>query len=286
MITPTNRHVLSALALACAIASSCGNRPAPTLGPAEWDRAAAQASIGEGQRLFLAVCAGCHGADGRARVSAAEVYFPRPRDLTAADYRFRTTASGTLPLRRDLYRTLAAGLPGTAMPAWGNQLDPAELMSLVLYLETLSPRFQDETEAVEEDDILVRPGALARPPVTAERIARGRVVYEQMKCFDCHGSRGRGDGPSAGTTRNQDGSRSHVFDFTYGAYKGGSRPEDIYRTFVTGLDGTPMPSYADSIQDENDRWALVYYVLSLGRQRGAWFYLSERPTWHDPALDP
>jgi cytochrome c oxidase cbb3-type subunit 2 len=30
----------------------------------------------------------------------------------------------------------------------------------------------------------------------------------------------------------------------------------------TGLMGTPMPSYADSLAEE-DRWALSYYVLSL-----------------------
>ena len=30
----------------------------------------------------------------------------------------------------------------------------------------------------------------------------------------------------------------------------------------TGLSGTPMPSYRDSLS-EQDRWALAYYVLSL-----------------------
>jgi cytochrome c oxidase cbb3-type subunit 2 len=31
---------------------------------------------------------------------------------------------------------------------------------------------------------------------------------------------------------------------------------------TTGLSGTPMPSYRDSLPEE-DRWALSYYVLSL-----------------------
>ena len=31
---------------------------------------------------------------------------------------------------------------------------------------------------------------------------------------------------------------------------------------TTGLSGTPMPSYRDSLPEE-DRWALAYYVLSL-----------------------
>jgi cytochrome c oxidase cbb3-type subunit 2 len=37
---------------------------------------------------------------------------------------------------------------------------------------------------------------------------------------------------------------------------------DIFRTMTTGLSGTPMPSYRDSLPEE-DRWALAYYVLAL-----------------------
>ena len=33
-----------------------------------------------------------------------------------------------------------------------------------------------------------------------------------------------------------------------------------------GLDGTPMPSFADSLSDE-ERWAIAYYVLSLSAWR-------------------
>jgi cytochrome c oxidase cbb3-type subunit I/II len=37
---------------------------------------------------------------------------------------------------------------------------------------------------------------------------------------------------------------------------------DVYRTMTTGLDGTPMPSFADAMTDA-ERWAISYYVLSL-----------------------
>ncbi len=37
---------------------------------------------------------------------------------------------------------------------------------------------------------------------------------------------------------------------------------DIFRTMTLGLDGTPMPSFADSMS-EPERWAISYYVLSL-----------------------
>ena len=50
----------------------------------------------------------------------------------------------------------------------------------------------------------------------------------------------------------------------------GSEPEDIYRTLMTGLAGTPMPSYVDALEPDQ-AWDLVYYVLSLsnGKERAA-----------------
>jgi hypothetical protein len=37
------------------------------------------------------------------------------------------------------------------------------------------------------------------------------------------------------------------FDFTTGNFKFGNSPADVYRTFNTGLTGTPMPSFSDTI---------------------------------------
>jgi cytochrome c oxidase cbb3-type subunit 2 len=37
---------------------------------------------------------------------------------------------------------------------------------------------------------------------------------------------------------------------------------DIFRTMTTGLNGTPMPSFIDSMKEE-ERWAISYFVLSL-----------------------
>ena len=46
-------------------------------------------------------------------------------------------------------------------------------------------------------------------------------------------------------------------------FRGGPTREDIFRTFSTGLNGTPMPSYFDAV-DEEGRWALTDYVYSMG----------------------
>ncbi|MGD9223783.1 MAG: hypothetical protein PVH22_11075, partial [Desulfobacteraceae bacterium] len=52
------------------------------------------------------------------------------------------------------------------------------------------------------------------------------------------------------------------FDFTTGELKRGTSAEAVYITFSTGLDGSGMPSYEDSLKEE-DRWHLVSHTLKL-----------------------
>src|SRR5256885_11077510 len=52
------------------------------------------------------------------------------------------------------------------------------------------------------------------------------------------------------------------FNFTEGSPKCGSSDADLYRIFMTGLDGTPMPSFADNIKPD-EAWDLVFYLKSL-----------------------
>jgi len=58
------------------------------------------------------------------------------------------------------------------------------------------------------------------------------------------------------------GNKIVPFNFTDGVLKGGSTVKDIYRTFYTGLAGTPMPSFGGILSD-NENWHLVSYVLFL-----------------------
>jgi len=51
-------------------------------------------------------------------------------------------------------------------------------------------------------------------------------------------------------------------DLTWRPLKRGSTPDGTYLTIATGLLGTPMPSYGDSLEGR-EIWALVYYLESL-----------------------
>jgi cytochrome c oxidase cbb3-type subunit 2 len=110
------------------------------------------------------------------------------------------------------------------------------------------------------------PGAplyIGQPPAPSEQlIAHGKEVWQGAKCWECHGNTGRGDGEKAPGLKDDFGFPAPPADLTSGQFKSGPAVEDIFRTMSTGFSGTPMPSYRDSLPDQ-DRWALAYYVVSL-----------------------
>lgn len=210
-----------------------------------------------GKSIYDEKCSQCHGIDGAGNGVAAPYFRPAPRDFTAGTYKFRSSASGELPLDADIQRSIRQGMPYTGMPAWP-QLSDQDVQNLVYYLKTFNAFFDGpygNPEAV---------GASEEVAMSDESIARGRIVFEENQCLDCHGDLGRGDGKSAPTLEDQWGIHIKPADLTKRwTFRGGSSRQDIYRTFTTGLDGSPMPSY--QIDPPEDQWHLVNYVYSLSR---------------------
>jgi cytochrome c oxidase cbb3-type subunit 2 len=213
-----------------------------------------EANRRRGREVFEAHCVGCHGERGDGAGPAATFLWPLPRDFTAGVYKFRTTPSGVLPTDGDLVRTITRGIRWTAMPTW-HEVGEKERLAVVAYLKTLSRRWHEDTP---EPPLVIPPA----PRATPELLAHGRALYVQAKCAECHGETGRGDGPAAPTLKDDFDRPIRPADFTRGQLKGGAAVADVYRTMTTGLDGTPMPSYADTMS-EAERWAVSYYVLSL-----------------------
>jgi len=216
--------------------------------------AADAATREHGRAVYTRRCVGCHGRDGDGNGEAATFLSPRPRDFTAAIFKFRSTPSGSLPTDADLFRTVTRGVRGTAMPTW-HELPMEDRRAVIAFIKTFSPRWRDEKP---------EPGGLpaSPPPASTALIERGRDVYRSAKCWECHGEHGRGDGPSAAQLRDDFEFPIRPTDFTRGQFKAGATAADIFRALTVGLDGTPMPSFADSLPDE-ERWAVAYYVLSL-----------------------
>jgi mono/diheme cytochrome c family protein len=220
-------------------------------------------STTRGAAVYLRRCAGCHGEKGDGKGTAPkDVLFTiaQPRDFTSGVFKFRLTPTGSVPLDSDLYRTITAGIRGTAMPPWFN-LSEDDRWDVIHYIKTFSPDFREFPPEA--------PIVIPQPPKSSpELVARGKQVFDEMACWECHGREGRGDGPKSDTLEDDFGSRIPPANFTRGTFKSGPRAEDIFRTFMTGLSGTPMPSFADSFASPDDGWALTYFVLGLSADGG------------------
>ena len=126
------------------------------------DSAALSESGETGEKLWLTLCAGCHGENGTGNGPAADWLRPRPVNLTQYDFTWQRLA-----------QVLWHGVPGTAMPAW-RDIPVAGLTALATYVKAF---------AVEE----------SIAPPDQNQLATGEQVY-QNNCAQCHGDAGDGQG--------------------------------------------------------------------------------------------
>ena len=207
-----------------------------------------------GRRVYEQRCAVCHGLSGDGKGQRANELFSKPRDFTRGTYKFRSTPTGSLPADEDIYTTISRGIRGTGMLPW-NRLTKDERWAVTYYLKTFSERFEEE----DTDSAIVLPEINITGP---EMISRGRALYEQAKCWECHGRQGDGDGPKAAELKDDWGNMIRPRSFTHESFKRGSETDDIILTVATGLDGTPMASYGDGMPSENIA-AMAAYVNFL-----------------------
>ncbi|MBV9624078.1 MAG: cytochrome c [Acidobacteria bacterium] len=205
--------------------------------------------------VYRRYCVVCHGELGDGNGESAQWVDPKPRDFTLAIFKCRSTPTGTLPTDEDIYDTIARGLDRSNMPPW-NTFTRQERADLVAWIKHFSPRWQTEKPGQR---IEIPP----EPEITPERIKAGQDVYARVQCWKCHGAEGRANGPSASTLQDDLGRPILPYNFAEGGrFKCGTTDRDLYRIFMTGMDGTPMPSFADNIKPE-EAWNLVFYLRTL-----------------------
>ena len=222
--------------------------------------------VAYGKEVYERRCIGCHGVKGDGNgPAAAFMQHDRPRNFTLGVFKFRLTPSGSLPDDGDLLRTITRGVRGTSMPSW-HELAQKDTLSVIQYIkyELSADRSKgDKPYLYFVEEPPKAPLYIGEPPKpSAELVTRGKAVWQASKCWECHGQGGKGDGEKAAGLKDDLGFPIPPANLTTGQFKSGPGPKDIFRTMSTGLSGTPMPSFADSVS-EADRWALSYYVLSL-----------------------
>jgi cytochrome c oxidase cbb3-type subunit 2 len=208
-----------------------------------------------GAQLYYRYCWGCHGARGDGNGENAPYLNILPRNFVAAVFKCRSTPTGTLPLDQDLFNSVGRGFNFTNMPSWA-ALTAQNRADLVAFIKTFSARWVTEKPG---DPIKVPP----EPALTVASIQHGKELFRKLECWKCHGNEGRGDGPSASTLTDSNDQPIRPYNFTSdNRSKCGKTNQDLYKIFMTGVDGTPMPSFADVIKPE-DAWDLVHYLRTL-----------------------
>ena len=206
-----------------------------------------------GKQLYYRFCWGCHGFRGNGNGENAPYLNIAPRNFVAGTFKCRSTPTGTLPTDEDLYESLERGFTNSYMPAW-HSLTKQQRTDLVAF-----KTFSLLEDRVDRHSISVP----AEPAPTLDSIKRVKELFSKLECWKCHGKEGRGDGPSASTLTDSNDQPIRPYDFADGSrFKCGSTNHELYKIFMTGLDGTPMPSFADLIKPE-EAWDLVHYLRTL-----------------------
>ena len=180
-------------------------------------------------------------------------------------------------------------------PAAGREQFIEQLQTIVeeYLIEDIVERWANADRAVTD---------VPPPPATFESshpqhlalIESGRQLFRgKANCVQCHGPTGLGDGQTenfddwtndwlktAGVDPNFPESYQHFRDagalkprhisprnLQLAIFRGGRRPENIYRRIANGIEGTPMPSAPTLSADEI--WALVAYVKNMHIEVGA-----------------
>jgi cytochrome c oxidase cbb3-type subunit 2 len=190
-----------------------------------------------GREVYQRYCVGCHGQDGKGEGPAAARLITKPRDFTSGIFKFRSTDSSSLPMESDLHRTITRGLSRVSMPAFP-LMDEHDKLAVIEYIKSFYPDWDEQASKRTIVYVPVAPTDLNDP----QRAVRGHAVYLGVGCASCHGTDGQGKGATRIEYTDAWGEPQLPFNFTRGRLKGGDDPEDIYRTFHTGLRSV-MPQF-------------------------------------------
>jgi len=224
---------------------------------------AATGNVENGKKIYAKKCWWCHGKEGEADGPAAEFLIPPPRDFSEGVYKYKTSKFDpdiAIARDEDIFNMITNGMPGTGMPSWKEILKEPERWDLVAYLKSLTDLFEEEPN----------PPALdygKKIESSPESIKRGHKLYEDAKCWECHGREGKGD--TMKKLKEDNGARVWPRNFTKPwTFRGGYSAEAIFSRMTNGIPNTPMPSFKGEKTElgklsVEDRWHVANFIMSL-----------------------
>lgn len=237
-------------------------------------------TLNKGRDIYRSYCMACHGVDGKGDGVASKGLSTPPRDLTQGQYKFGKVIAGELPRDEDFYDIFKRGLHGTAMLPW--DLTEGQLFAITQYIKTFAPQaWEGKDKTVGERIVVTKdPYGMAHK---AAAIEKGKEVYHMVaNCQSCHtGYVSHAElskmnqkyynepltyfDETLYAAKPQESEYNYAAippDFTWNFVRSAKTVEEIYVRLVAGVAGTSMPSWKDTIADD-EIWAVAHYVRSL-----------------------
>jgi mono/diheme cytochrome c family protein len=188
-----------------------------------------------GKKLYVDNCLGCHGPQGKGDGPTAAVLEKKPANLGA-----RIEETG----ERDgeLFWKISEGHP--PMPSWKvTPLSETQRWQLVNYIRvTFAKEWTAPASAANWPNPV---------PLNADTIARGRRLYLAI-CLNCHGTKGKGDGPGAAALEEKPANLPARIKET------GETDGELFWKISEGH--AAMPKWKATPLSETQRWQLVNYI--------------------------
>lgn len=227
------------------------------------ERLARQIVILEGRFVYERHCQLCHGRQGDGRGKWAASLEPRPRSFRDAQFKYRSTRFGKLPVEADLKDTVRGGRSNTAMGMF-SKLSDRQVNAVVAYVQTFSSKWKDPSWRGPSLELPPEPDWVTNPEGLIKRVQQGQSRFVSL-CAPCHGEGADGTGPQAASLEDFKGRPMKPANLLSAHLRCGDEDEDLVRLIMTGMNGTPMLGFADVLSGD-EIWELVVYLKSLRDQ--------------------
>lgn len=115
-----------------------------------------------GEQLFKVYCSSCHGLDGKGDGPAAASLNPKPRDFHS------TTGWKNGRLLSDMFKTVAEGIPGSAMVSFAASIPASDRLAIIDYIRFTFGTFPKDSP--EELQAMVKTYNLGKAETPATRV--------------------------------------------------------------------------------------------------------------------
>ena len=216
--------------------------------------------MADGREVYERNCVVCHGPRGDGQGELAPTMVVKPRAFRTGLFKYRSTPWGKLPTTEDLLQTIRHGRTGTAMGTFAH-LPERDLRSVAEYVKSFSRKWRHAENYATPLEIPPEPAWLRDPAARAPHALEGKQLFQTF-CATCHGESADGHGPAAAALKDEAGQPAFPADLREPHLRSGDTLSDIYRVLMTGLNGTPMVSFADALKPEQ-KWDIIAHLATL-----------------------